>query len=165
MPVGVAFALMAELKEKLRSDLTAAMKGRQTTVVATLRMALAAVTVEEVAGKTARELSNDEVLKVLSREVKKRNEAAEAFAGAGRREQADAELAEAEVLKSYLPAQLSDEELTDLVSQAIAEVAAQAGEQPGQKQMGQVMKAANAKVAGRAEGGRVAAIVKAKLLG
>ncbi|EWM14596.1 GatB/YqeY domain-containing protein [Kutzneria sp. 744] len=156
---------MAELKEKLRSDLTAAMKGRQTTVVATLRMALAAVTVEEVAGKTARELSNDEVLKVLSREVKKRNEAAEAFAGAGRREQADAELAEAEVLKSYLPAQLSDEELTDLVSQAIAEVAAQAGEQPGQKQMGQVMKAANAKVAGRAEGGRVAAIVKAKLLG
>ncbi|MEV6607213.1 GatB/YqeY domain-containing protein [Kutzneria sp. NPDC051319] len=156
---------MAELKEKLRSDLTAAMKGRQTTVVATLRMALAAVTVEEVAGKTARELSNDEVLKVLSREVKKRNEAAEAFAGAGRREQADAELAEAEVLKSYLPAQLSDEELTDLVTQAIDEVAAQAGEQPGQKQMGQVMKAANAKVAGRAEGGRVAAIVKAKLLG
>jgi uncharacterized protein YqeY len=93
---------MAELKEKLRTDLTAAMKGRQTTVVATLRMALAAVTTEEVAGKVARELSDDEVLKVLSREVKKRNEAAEAFAGAGRKEQADAELAEAEVLKSYL---------------------------------------------------------------
>jgi uncharacterized protein YqeY len=157
--------LMAELKEKLRSDLTAAMKGRQTTVVATLRMALAAVTTEEVAGKTARELSDEEVLKVLSREVKKRNEAAEAFSGAGRPAQADAELAEAEVLKSYLPAQLSDEELADIVAQAIAEVAAQAGEQPGQKQMGQVMKAANAKVAGRAEGGRVAAIVKAKLLG
>ena len=156
---------MAELKEKLRTDLTAAMKGRQTTVVATLRMALAAVTTEEVAGKVARELSDDEVLKVLSREVKKRNEAAEAFAGVGRKEQADAELAEAEVLKTYLPAQLSDDELADLVAQAIAEVAAQAGEQPGQKQMGQVMKAANAKVAGRAEGGRVAAVVKAKLLG
>jgi uncharacterized protein YqeY len=156
---------MAELKEKLRSDLTAAMKGRQTTVVATLRMALAAVTTEEVAGKVARELSDEEVLKVLSREVKKRNEAAEAFAGAGRKEQADAELAEAEVLKTYLPAQLSDDELADIVAQAIAEVAAQSGEQPGQKQMGQVMKAANAKVAGRAEGGRVAAVVKAKLLG
>ena len=156
---------MAELKERLRTDLTAAMKGRQTTVVATLRMALAAVTTEEVAGKTARELSDEEVLKVLSREVKKRNEAAEAFAGAGRREQADAELAEAEVLKTYLPAQLSDDELADIVAQAIAEVAAQVGEQPGQKQMGQVMKAANAKVAGRAEGGRVAGVVKAKLLG
>ena len=155
---------MAELKEKLRSDLTAAMKGRQTTVVATLRMALAAVTHEEVAGKVARDLSDDEVLKVLSREVKKRNEAAEAFAGAGRAEQADAELAEAEVLRSYLPAQLSDDELADIVAQAVADVAAQAGEQPGQKQMGQVMKAANAKVAGRADGGRVAAIVKAKLL-
>jgi uncharacterized protein len=156
---------MAELKERLRTDLTAAMKGRQTTVVATLRMALAAVTTEEVAGKTARELSDEEVLKVLTREVKKRNEAAEAFAGAGRKEQADAELAEAEVLKTYLPAQLSDDELADIVAQAIADVAAQVGEQPGQKQMGQVMKAANAKVAGRAEGGRVAAVVKAKLLG
>jgi uncharacterized protein YqeY len=156
---------MAELKEKLRTDLTAAMKGRQPTVVATLRMALAAVTTEEVAGKVARELSDDEVLKVLSREVKKRNEAAEAFAGAGRKEQADAELAEAEVLKTYLPAQLSDDELVDIVAQAVAEVAAQSGEQPGPKQMGQVMKAANAKVAGRADGGRVAAVVKAKLLG
>jgi uncharacterized protein YqeY len=156
---------MAELKAKLRTDLTAAMKARETTVVGTLRMALAAVTNEEVAGKVARELSDDEVLKVLTREVKKRNEAAEAFAGAGRKEQADAELAEAEVLKSYLPAQLSAEELADIVAQAVAEVAAQSGEQPGQKQMGQVMKAANAKVAGRAEGGRVAAAVKAKLLG
>jgi uncharacterized protein len=156
---------MAELKEKLRSDLTAAMKGRQTTVVATLRMALAAVTTEEVAGKVARELSDEEVLKVLTREVKKRNEAAEAFAGAGRKEQADAELAEAEVLKSYLPAQLSDEELADVVAQALAELAKQTGEQPGQKQMGQVMKLANAKIAGRAEGGRVAAAVKAKLAG
>jgi hypothetical protein len=156
---------MAELKEKLRADLTAAMKGRQATVVGTLRMALAAVTTEEVAGKVARELSDEEVLKVLSREVKKRNEAAEAFAGAGRKEQADAELAEAEVLKTYLPAQLADDELADIVTQAIADVAAQSGEQPGQKQMGQVMKAANAKVAGRAEGGRVAAVVKAKLLG
>lgn len=155
---------MAELKARLRTDLTAAMKGRQTTVVATLRMALAAVTTEEVSGKVAKELSDDDVLKVIAREVKKRNEAAEAFAGAGRKEQAEAELAEAEVLKGYLPAQLDDAELSDLVAQAVAEVEAQAGEKPGPKQMGQVMKLANAKIAGRADGGRVAAVVKAKLL-
>ena len=156
---------MSTLKARLETDLRTAMKARDELVTSTLRMALTAVRSAEVSGKAARELSDDEVLKVLTREVKKRNEAAEAFAGAGRKEQADAELAEAEVLKSYLPAQLSDEELADIVAQAVAEVAAQSGEQPGQKQMGQVMKAANAKVAGRAEGGRVAAAVKAKLLG
>ena len=156
---------MAELKQRLRADLTTAIKDRNTLVTGTLRMALAAITTEEVSGKAARELSDTEVQQVLAREVKKRKEAADAFAGAGRAEQAEQELAESRVLAEYLPAQLSDEELADLVSQAVAEVAAQLGEQPGPKQMGQVMKAANAKVAGRAEGGRVAAAVRTKLAG
>lgn len=133
--------------------------------LATLRMALAAVRNEEVAGKAARELSDEDVRKVLAREVRKRKEAAEAFAGAGRPEQAAAELAEADLLTGYLPAQLDDAELNDLVAQAIVEVTSTLGERPGVKQMGQVMKAANAKVAGRAEGGRVAAVVKASLQG
>ncbi|MGX7823483.1 GatB/YqeY domain-containing protein [Actinokineospora sp. 24-640] len=154
---------MAQLKERLQSDLTTAMKSRDKTKTATLRMALAAVTTEEVAGDTARELSDPEVERVLTREVKKRKEAAEAFRGAGRAEQADLELAEAAVLTDYLPKQLDDAELTTLVDEAIAEVTTALGEAPGQRQMGQVMKAANTRVAGRAEGGRVAAAVKARL--
>ncbi|OLE27583.1 MAG: glutamyl-tRNA amidotransferase [Catenulispora sp. 13_1_20CM_3_70_7] len=149
---------MTELKEKLRADLTAAMKGRDELVTATLRMALTAVGNEEVAGKQARELSDAEVVQVLTREAKKRREAAEAFAGGGRPEQAEREKAEGEVLARYLPAQLTDEELSALVAQAIAETGAE-----GPKGMGLVMKALNPKVAGRAEGGRVAAAVKAAL--
>ncbi|GAA2832835.1 GatB/YqeY domain-containing protein [Crossiella cryophila] len=156
---------MAELKAKLQADLAAAMKQKETVTVASLRMALAAISTEEVAGKTAKELTDDEVRRVLARELKKRKEAAEAFAGAGRAEQAAAELAEGEVLSAYLPAQLADAELADLVGQAVAELTTQLGEKPGPKQLGQVMKAANAKVAGRADGGRVAALVKATLLG
>jgi hypothetical protein len=156
---------VSELKDRLRADLTTAMKSRNTMALATLRMALAAVRNEEVAGKAARELSDEDVRKVLAREVRKRKEAAEAFAGAGRPEQAAAELAEADLLTGYLPAQLDDAELNDLVAQAIVEVTSTLGERPGVKQMGQVMKAANAKVAGRAEGGRVAAVVKASLQG
>jgi uncharacterized protein YqeY len=154
---------MAELKARLRADLTTAMKARDTRTTGVLRMALAAVGNEEVAGDTARELSDDEVLRVLTREVRKRREAADAFRGAGRVEQADAELAEADVLAGYLPAQLGDSELTAIVEKAVAAVAAQTGAQPGQRQMGQVMKAVNAEVAGRAEGARVAALVKARL--
>jgi len=154
---------MAELKARLQSDLAAAIKQRETVRMASLRMALAAVTTEEVAGDTARELTDDEVRRVLTREVKKRKEAAEAFAGAGRTEQAQAERDESAVLSEYLPAQLGDEELESLVAAAVAEVTEQLGEAPGQRQMGQVMKAANAKVAGRAEGGRVAAAVRAHL--
>jgi uncharacterized protein YqeY len=156
---------MAELKERLQADLAAAMKDRATVKVAALRMALTGITNEEVAGTTARELSDDEVLRVLTREVKKRKEAAEAFTNGGRQERADAELAEADVLNEYLPAQLDDAELDGLVTQAVAEVTEQLGEAPGMRQMGQVMKAANGKVAGRAEGGRVAAAVRAKLQG
>ncbi|GAB3673412.1 GatB/YqeY domain-containing protein [Saccharopolyspora tripterygii] len=154
---------MAELKEKLRADLSAAMKQRDTAVTGVLRMALAAVGKEEVSGKQQRELSDDEILKVLGKEAKKRDEAAEAFRSAGRDEQADSEVSEAEILRRYLPAQLSDDELSALVTEAIAEVEAELGERPGMKQMGQVMKAANAKAAGRAEGGKVAGAVKAQL--
>ncbi|QIZ35515.1 GatB/YqeY domain-containing protein [Saccharopolyspora sp. ASAGF58] len=154
---------MAELKDKLRADLSAAMKQRDTTVTGVLRMALAAVSKEEVAGKQARELTDEEVQRVLNKEAKKRDEAAEAFRGAGRAEQADAELDEAEILRRYLPKPLGDDELAQLVRDAVAEVEGEIGERPGMKQMGQVMKAANAKVAGRAEGGKVAALVKAEL--
>lgn len=156
---------MAELKARLRADLATAIKAQESTRMAALRMALTAVTNEEVAGDTARELSDAEVQKVLTREVKKRKEAAEAFAGAGRAERAQAEEDEAAVLTAYLPRQLSDDELEALVVEAVAEVTDQLGAAPGQRQMGQVMKAANAKVAGRAEGGRVAAAVRTKLQG
>ena len=156
---------MAELKARLQADLAAAIKARESTRMAALRMALAALTTEEVAGDMARELSDAEVQKVLTREVKKRKEAAEAFAGAGRAERAEAEQAEAEVLTGYLPRQLTDDELESLVVAAVAEVTEQLGAAPGQRQMGQVMKAANAKIAGRAEGGRVAASVRARLQG
>ncbi|SHE71633.1 GatB/YqeY domain-containing protein [Streptoalloteichus hindustanus] len=156
---------MAELKARLQADLAAAIKERNTTVVDTLRMALAAITTEEVAGSVARELSDDEVLKVLAREAKKRREAAEAFAGAGRDELAAKERAEGEVLARYLPAQLDDAALDELVREAVDEIARIIGERPGQRQMGQVMKAANARVAGRAEGSRVAAAVRSHLQG
>jgi uncharacterized protein len=149
---------MAALKDRLRGDLTAAMKARDEVRVRTLRMALTAVTKEEVAGNSARELSDDEVLKVLTREAKRRREAAEAFATAGRAEQAGAERAEGEVLDGYLPAQLADDELAGLVAAAIADTGAQ-----GPGGMGQVMKAVTPRVTGRAEGGRVAAEVRRQL--
>ena len=139
------------------------MKTQDKLRTATLRMLLAAIQTEEVSGKSARELTDDEVVKVLTREVKKRKEAAEAFANAGRAEKAELEKAELTVLEAYLPAQLDDAELASIVDAAVAEVASQLGEQPGQRQMGQVMKIVNGKVAGRAEGGRVAGAVKAKL--
>src|ERR1700744_6311223 len=108
------------LKEKLRADMTASMKARDELRTGTLRMVLTAVTNEEVAGKTARELSDDEVVTVIGREAKKRREAAEAFQGAGRAELADKERAEGAILDEYLPAQLSDDEIAAIVSEAIA---------------------------------------------
>ena len=146
------------MKEKLETDLSTAIKARDEVRTRTLRMALTAVKNEEVAGKQSRELSDDDVVKVLTREAKKRREAAAAFDDAGRAEQAKAERDEGEVLEHYLPAQLSDEELTALVADAIAGTGA-----AGPRAMGQVMKAVNPKVAGRAEGGRVAAEVKRQL--
>ncbi|OIJ96673.1 glutamyl-tRNA amidotransferase [Streptomyces sp. MUSC 14] len=150
------------LKSKLHDDLNAAIKERDELRSSTLRLTLAAITKEEVAGKEKRELSDDEVLKVITREAKKRREAADAFAQGGRAESAEREKAEGEVLAGYLPKQLSDEELTAIVAAAVAE--AKAGGAEGPKAMGAVMKIANAKVAGQAEGGRVAAAVKQQLL-
>jgi uncharacterized protein len=146
---------MAMLKDRLRSDLTAAIKGRDELRAATIRLALTAITNEEVAGKMARELSDDEVVRVLNREAKKRREAAEAFTKGGRSDRADRERAEGEVIEEYLPAQLSDEEVRDLVATGIAEAGATTPQQ-----MGQVMKVVTPRVAGRAEGGRVAAEVR-----
>ena len=152
------------LKAKLRADLTAAMKSRDELVKSTLRMTLTAIGTAEVAGTQARELSDDEVLKVIAKEAKKRAESAEAFAGAGRDELAAQERAEGEVLARYLPTQLSDDELAAIARTAVDETAAELGEQPGPRQMGQVMRRANAAAAGRADGGRVAAAVKALLV-
>ncbi|UED85472.1 GatB/YqeY domain-containing protein [Streptomyces profundus] len=154
---------MTTFKSRLRGDLTAAIKERDELRSATLRMALTAITTEEVSGKTARELSDDEVRKVLAREAKKRREAAEAFDKGGRADRADRERAEGEVLAEYLPKQLTDEELTSLVEEAVAEARAQGAEGP--RAMGAVMKIVNPKVAGLAEGGRVAAAVKRTLAG
>jgi uncharacterized protein len=149
---------MSTLKDRLESDLHASMKARDELVTSTLRMALAAVRTAEVAGAQATELNDDAVLGVLTREAKKRREAAEAFAGAGRVEQAERERAEERVLERYLPKQLSDEDLVAIVERALATVGVS-----GRAAMGQAMKAAQALVAGRAEGGRVAAEVRRQL--
>jgi hypothetical protein len=149
---------VADLKNRLRADLTTAMKARDELRTATLRMVLAAVSAEEVSGKEARELSDDEVMGVLRRESKKRREAAEAFAGAGRAEQAEREEAEGGVLAAYLPAQLDDADLAALVADVVTRTGA-----AGMKDMGKVMGAVQGPVAGRAEGGRVAAEVRRQL--
>jgi uncharacterized protein len=149
---------MSALKEKLETDLSVAMKARDEVRTRTLRMALTAVKNEEVAGKQSRELSDDDVIKVLTREAKKRREAAEAYAGAGRVEQAERERAEEGVVAGYLPAQLEDADLTAIVADVVTRTGA-----TGMKDMGRVMGAVQAEVAGRAEGGRVAAEVRRQL--
>ena len=151
---------MAELKERLRADLNTAMRARDQVRMRTLRMALTSITNEEVAGAAARDLSDDEIVKVLTREARKRREAAEAFSAAGRTDQAAAERAEGEILADYLPAQLSDDELATLVDAAIAETGAS-----GMAGMGQVMKTVTPRIAGRADGARVAAEVRRRLSG
>jgi uncharacterized protein YqeY len=151
---------MTDLKAQLRSDLTVAMKARDELRTRTLRMALTSVTNEEVAGKAPRQLSEDEVLRVLTREAKRRREAAEAFDAAGRADQAATERAEGQVLAGYLPAQLPDGELAAIVARAVADTGA-----TGMAAMGQVMKVVTPQVAGRAEGGRVAAEVRRALAG
>ncbi len=151
---------MSELKDRLQADLTTAMKARDELRTATLRMALTAVKNEEVSGGEARSLGDDEVLKVLAREAKKRRESATAYTDAGRAELAEREDAERVVIEEYLPQQLSDEELTALVAAAVSEAGA-----TSPQQMGAVMKLVTPRVAGRAEGGRVAAAVKKALAG
>ena len=146
------------LKEKLQSDLTEAIRSRNELVSGTIRMVLTAITNEEVAGKEAKTLSEDEVIAVLSREAKKRREAADAFADAGRADKAATEKAEGEVITSYLPAQLSDDELNTLIADAIAKSGA-----AGPQDMGKVMGILKPQIAGKADGGKVSAAVKAAL--
>ncbi|MFI0238211.1 GatB/YqeY domain-containing protein [Streptomyces sp. NPDC016845] len=154
---------MTTLKSKLQDDLNAAIRGRDELRSSTLRLTLSAITNQEVAGKEKRELSDDEVQKVIAKEAKKRREAADAFEKGGRAESAARELAEGEILAVYLPQPLSDAELEQIVAQAVEEAKAAGAEGP--RAMGQVMKIANPKIAGRAEGGRVAATVKRLLAG
>ena len=151
---------MSALKDRLRQDLTTAIKARDEVRSSTIRMVLSAITNAEVAGKVARELSDDDVVGVLSTEAKKRREAAQAFADGGRAEMAAKERAEAEVIADYLPAQLTEEEIRDLVAEAVASTGA-AGE--GMRAMGKVMGVVTPRTKGRADGGAVAAEVRRQL--
>lgn len=148
------------LKDTLQDDLHTSIRERDQVRTSTLRLTLAAFTNAEVSGKQARELDDKELLGIVTKEAKKRKESADIYADAGRPELAERERAELAVLEAYLPAQLDDAELDRIVAEAAGEVGA-----TGMAQMGQVMKSAQTKVAGRAEGGRVAAAVKRALAG
>jgi len=153
---------MSDLKDRLRADLTTAMKARDEVRSSTLRMVLTAITNAEVSGKQARELTDDDVLGVLTSESKKRREAAEAFSDAGRDEQADKERAEAAVIAGYLPEQLGEDEIEDLVTAAIDELGVR---EDGMRAMGRVMGVLTPQTKGRADGGAVAAVVRRQLAG
>ncbi len=152
---------MSTLKETLQADLTTAIRSRDELTAATLRMALTAVTTEEVAGKSARILSDAEVMGVLTKEAKKRREAATAFTEASRPELADRELAELAVLERYLPEPLTADEVSTLVNAAVARLADQGV--TGMPAMGRVMKELTAQTSGRFDGGELAAMVRAAL--
>ena len=146
------------IKEQLKLDLTEAIRSRDEIVSGTIRMVLTAITNEEVSGKEARQLSDEEVIAVLSREAKKRREAAEAFAEAGRTDKATLEKAEGEVIAKYLPAQLTEADIAAMIAEAIAATGA-----AGPADMGKVMGAIKAKIAGKADGSIVSSLVKAAL--
>ena len=146
------------IKETLQKDLTEAIRGRNEITSGTIRMVLTAITNEEVAGKEARVLSDEEVITVLSREGKKRREAADAFENAGRADKSALEKSEGEVIAKYLPAQLSESDIAAIIADAIASTGAQ-----GPGDMGKVMGAVKPKIAGKADGGVVSALVKAAL--
>ena len=148
------------LKEKLQNDLTSSMRARDEVRSSTIRMILTSIKNEEVAGKEARDLSDAEIITVLSREAKKRREAAEAFDQAGAKDRADQERAEGGIIAEYLPAQLSESEIKELIKAAIAETGANSP-----AQMGLVMKSLQPKTAGKADGGLVSSLVKAALAG
>ena len=151
---------MSALKDRLRVDLTASIKARDTVRSSTLRMILTAVSTAEVAGKEARELSDDDILSVLTSEAKKRREAAVAFEDGGRPEQAAKERAESEVIADYLPAQLGPEEIAALVTAAVEQTGSAGA---GMKAMGTVMGVVTPQVKGRADGAAVAAEVRRQL--
>lgn len=156
---------MSDLKATVEKDLAAAMKARDTERMGTLRMIVAAIRAEEVAGKTARALDDQEIIAVLAREVKKRGEAAEIYQANDRPELAAKERAEQVIIEEYLPAQLDDAALTALVDAALAQVRTETGEEPGMRQMGQVMKVATAAAAGGVDGKRLSTAVRARLAG
>lgn len=151
---------MSALKDRLRQDLTTAIKARDELRSSTIRMVLTAITNAEVSGKEARELSDDDVVGVLSSEAKKRREAATAFEDAGRTEMAAKEKAEAALLADYLPDQLGAEEIAALVTAAIAQTGAA---EEGMRAMGKVMGVVTSQTKGRADGGAVAAEVRRQL--
>lgn len=153
-------ARMSALKDSLRRDLTAAMKARDEVTAGTLRMALSAISTAEVAGKQAKQLDDAEVVGVLAAEAKRRREAATAYEEAQRPELAAKERAEAEVLARYLPGQLSEEQVRDLVAATIAELGVA---EQGMKAMGRVMGTMQPQVKGRADGGAVADEVRRQL--
>ncbi|AMY20845.1 MULTISPECIES: GatB/YqeY domain-containing protein [Nocardiaceae] len=153
----------SDIEKRLRADLTTSMKAKDALRTATLRMLLSAIGAEKVAGKEARELTDDDVLRVLAKESKKRGESAEIYTQNGRGELAATERAEAQIIDEYLPTPLTDAELADVADTAIAQVAEELGERPGMRQMGQVMKAATAIAAGKADGSRLSAAVRARL--
>ena len=146
------------IKETLKADLTEAIRSSDKVVSGTIRMVLTAITNEEVSGKEARVLTDDEVITVLSREAKKRREAAEEFAKAGRTDKAAEEKAEGEVIAKYLPAQLSEDDIKKLIAAAIASTGA-----AGPADMGKVMGAIKPQIAGKADGALVSSLVKAAL--
>jgi uncharacterized protein YqeY len=148
------------LKEKLQNDLTDAMRARDEIRSSTIRMILTSIKNEEVAGKEARELNDSEIITVLSREAKKRREAAEAFDQAGAKDRADQERAEGVVIGEYLPKQLTEDEIKSLIAAAMAETGASTP-----AQMGLVMRSLQPKIAGKADGGLVSSLVKAALAG
>jgi len=151
---------MSDLKDRLRTDLTASIKARDASRSSTLRMVLTSITNAEVAGKQAKVLTDEDVIGVLSAEAKKRREAAEAFENAGRTEMAAKERSEAEVIAVYLPAQLGELEIADLVTSAIASLGVL---DEGMRALGKVMGVIQPQVKGRADGGAVAAEVRRQL--
>ena len=153
---------MSELKDSIRADLKTAMKAKDKERTGTIRMLLAAIQAEETNG-AKHDLTDEDVLKVIAREIKKRRESAEIYQTNGRDDLAASELAEVKVLEDYQPAQLSDDELTKLVDDAISAVREETDADVTMKQMGQVMKAATAKAAGRADGKRLSSAVKTRL--
>ena len=155
---------MSQLKETIRADLKTAMKAREKERTSAIRSLLAAIQAEETNG-ARHDLTDEDVLKVIAREIEKRRESAEVYAENGRPELAEAELVDVPFFEAYQPAQLSDDEVTALVDEAVAEVEAEKGEPASMKLMGGVMKAANAKAAGRVDGKRLSDAVKARLQG
>ena len=156
---------MSELKETIRADLKTAMKGRDKARTSAIRALLAAIQAAETDGGSRHDLTDEDVLKVIAREIKKRRESAEVYTDNDRPELAEEELKDVPFFESYQPEQLDDAGVDDLVAESIAEVEAESDGPVGMKQMGQVMKIANEKAAGRADGKRLSSAVKAKLQG